>query len=94
VLHLELNKLLWHLAGMKDPGFQVPMLMMPCLLLYADAANLWIFTFVILLKRFIVMLPAGISPPGISGPEADDVMPAAVGVGFTDVGSGQPGTDR
>lgn len=37
---------------------------------------------------------AGITPAGVSGPEADDVMPAAVGVGFTDVGSGQPGTDR
>jgi hypothetical protein len=43
---------------------------------------------------YIVTFHAGITPPGMSGPEADDVMPAAVGVGFTDVGSGQPGTDR
>lgn len=32
--------------------------------------------------------------PTCTGPEADDGMPAGVGVGFVDVGSGQPGTDR
>lgn len=40
------------------------------------------------------LIAIGIAPPGTAGPQADDAMPAAVGVGFTDVGSGQPGTDR
>jgi hypothetical protein len=31
---------------------------------------------------------------GLPGSEADDTMPTGVGVGFIDVGSGQPGTDR
>ncbi|WIA35650.1 hypothetical protein OEZ86_004062 [Tetradesmus obliquus] len=44
-------------------------------------------------RMWRILESAGITPPGVSGPEADDVMPAAVGVGFTDVGSGQPGTD-
>lgn len=29
-----------------------------------------------------------------AGPEADDSMPTSAGVGFIDVGSGIPGTDR
>uniref|UniRef100_A0A7S3QS02 Uncharacterized protein n=1 Tax=Dunaliella tertiolecta TaxID=3047 RepID=A0A7S3QS02_DUNTE len=34
----------------------------------------------------------GIAPPETTGPEADDTMPHSVGVGFTDVGTGHPGT--
>ncbi|KAF6266406.1 hypothetical protein COO60DRAFT_452007 [Scenedesmus sp. NREL 46B-D3] len=44
-------------------------------------------------RMWRVLDAAGITPPGVSGPEADDLMPAAMGVGFTDVGGGQPGTD-
>eukprot|EP00878_Enallax_costatus_P024506 GHUV01026156.1.p1 GENE.GHUV01026156.1~~GHUV01026156.1.p1 ORF type:complete len:311 (+),score=70.48 GHUV01026156.1:99-1031(+) len=39
------------------------------------------------------LIKTGIAPAGTTGCEADDSMPEAVGVGFTDVGSGQPGTD-
>lgn len=36
----------------------------------------------------------GIAPPGIRGPVDDGLMPGTAGVGFTDVGTGHPGTDR
>lgn len=41
-----------------------------------------------------ILITTGIAPPEVRGPEDDDIMPAAAGVGFTDVGSGVPGTDR
>lgn len=41
-----------------------------------------------------MLIKTGIAPSGSCGCEADDAMPETVGVGFTDVGSGQPGTDR
>lgn len=41
-----------------------------------------------------ILISTGIAPVGTTGPEADDTMPADVGVGFTDVGTGHPGTDR
>ncbi|KAF8069663.1 Tdg [Scenedesmus sp. PABB004] len=39
-----------------------------------------------------ILSAVGIAPPA-SGPAADDALPAGAGVGFTDVGAGQPGTD-
>ena len=41
-----------------------------------------------------ILIKTGIAPPGAKGPESDDCMPHEVGVGFSDVGSGTPGTDR
>eukprot|EP00775_Hariotina_reticulata_P010204 gene10204-10365_t len=40
-----------------------------------------------------IMISTGIAPPGTTVPEADDTMPTEAGVGFTDVGTGHPGTD-
>lgn len=45
-------------------------------------------------RMWPILISTGIAPPGTTGPEADDSMPETVGVGFIDVGSGQPGTDR
>src|SRR5690242_12567050 len=43
-------------------------------------------------RMWPILIKTGIAPAGTTGCEADDSMPGAVGVGFTDVGSGQPGT--
>ncbi|GFH08180.1 UDG domain-containing protein [Haematococcus lacustris] len=40
-----------------------------------------------------ILIKTGIAPPGITGAEDDDKLPAAAGVGFSDVGAGHPGTD-
>jgi thymine-DNA glycosylase len=40
-----------------------------------------------------ILIKTGIAPPGTTGPEADDSLPATWGVGFCDVGTGHPGTD-
>lgn len=39
-----------------------------------------------------ILIKTGLAPPGTTGPEADDDMPANWGVGFCDVGTGHPGT--
>lgn len=44
-------------------------------------------------RMWPILIKTGIAPPGTSGPQADDGMPSAVGVGFCDVGCGTPGTD-
>jgi hypothetical protein len=35
----------------------------------------------------------GIAPQGIRGAQDDGLMPERAGVGFTDIGTGHPGTD-
>lgn len=39
-----------------------------------------------------LLIATGIAPPGTQGPEDDDRMPHDCGVGFTDLGTGHPGT--
>lgn len=41
-----------------------------------------------------ILRSSGIAPASISGAWDDDRMPTEAGVGFTDVGTGFPGTDR
>ena len=40
-----------------------------------------------------LLMATGIAPPAIRGAHDDDKMPALAGVGFTDIGTGHPGTD-
>jgi hypothetical protein len=46
--------------------------------------------------RLAPLLPpsTGIAPPEVKGPQDDGLMPGLAGVGFTDIGTGHPGTDR
>lgn len=41
-----------------------------------------------------ILSSTGIAPPTVRGPEDDDRMLEEAGVGFTDVGTGHPGTNR
>lgn len=41
-----------------------------------------------------ILRETGIASVDVCGPQDDDRMPSEAGVGFTDVGTGFPGTDR
>lgn len=45
-------------------------------------------------RMWPILIKTGMAPDPKKGCKNDDVMPEAVGIGFTDVGQGQPGTDR
>lgn len=44
-------------------------------------------------RMWPILIKTGLVPPGTTGPEDDDQLPTTWGVGFTDVGTGHPGTD-
>eukprot|EP00803_Ostreobium_quekettii_P001391 evm.model.scf_794.2 EVM.evm.TU.scf_794.2 scf_794:37497-41914(+) len=44
-------------------------------------------------RMWPILCSTGIAPPTVTGPEDDDRMAAEAGVGFTDVGTGHPGTN-
>eukprot|EP00955_Chlamydomonas_euryale_P068445 360121-Chlamydomonas_euryale.AAC.23 len=44
-------------------------------------------------RMWHILIKTGLAPPGATGPCDDDRAPSESGVGFTDLGTGHPGTD-